>query len=97
MTTVAKQVVFDCDELRHFCIKHQLFTRGTVEQYSEMFEKAYRFDGSDEQLEWIARCILAHSSTESLSDFTYNGEDTHHIICAIMTRVWDECVTIWYE
>lgn len=100
MMTVTKMSVMDCDELRKLCIQHQFFTRGTVEEYNDMFDKAREYntaENKDEQLEAVARCIMQYSTGESLTNFAYSGMTHHAIVCDLMTKIKDDCVTEWYE
>lgn len=93
-----KQITeIDCDKLRQFCIHNNFYTRGDCEAYSKMFDIAKTYNGDIDILQNIADDIIAHSSGESITNFTYSGMTMKDSVGDIMTEIYRNCVIVWFE
>lgn len=76
----------DVNELRTVCIRYELYTRGTNEQYSDMFAQA-RSARTDEQFVSVAQDIWEHSDADDV-DNNRSGFD----FTTLLWYVLNDCV-----
>lgn len=56
-------------KLRGMCIKHNYYTRGTNEDYSNMLLKYNGQPVAETEIEWLAKDIMSHSETTDAEGF----------------------------
>lgn len=83
----------DVNEVRLYCIRRNLYTLGTNEDYSNMFDMCYEYsarEGDVEILQKIAEDIIEHSSKEDLSRFIET--DPEELVLLIMFGLCEDCI-----
>lgn len=90
----------DWSELRNFCVKNDFYTRGTNEEYSDMFNEfnvisaLETFDQMRDVLEKVSKNILDHSSKDSY--IVCGGYDEN--VKEVMTELLENgAVSIWFD
>lgn len=86
-------------ELREFCVRNGFYTRGTNEEYSELFrifglvDVAENFEEMAKTLERVAKDILDHSDEENCilcSDYEDNKKE-------VMSCILETAIDIWFD
>lgn len=86
-------------ELRGFCVRYNFYTRGTNEEYSELFrifgliDVSENFEEMVKTLERVAKDILDHSEKENYilcSDYEDNKKE-------VMSCLLETAIDIWFD
>lgn len=86
-------------ELREFCVRNNFYTRGTNEEYSELFrifgliDLSENFEEMVKTLERVAKDILDHSGEENYilhSDYEDNKKE-------VMSLLLETAIDIWFD
>lgn len=90
MKTYKETRILDATKLRSLCIKHDWYTAGTIEEYTNLFDRLYDelgcpVDMTTEKLVEVAEDIMRHSHI------------TEYTITAVMYELADSCYSYFEE
>lgn len=83
----------DVELVRNYCIRRELYTMGTNEEYSKMFDMCYEYsarEGDVDILQKIAEDIIEHSAPEVLDEFLEH--DHEELVLLIMFGLCEDCI-----
>lgn len=83
----------DVGLVREYCIKRNLYTMGTNEEYSNMLNMCYEYsarEGDVDILQKIAEDIIEHSEPEVLDEFLEH--DPEELVLLIMFGLCEDCI-----
>lgn len=85
---------FEFEKVRRYCIKNNLYTRGTCKEYDAMLENVHRHENNPDALcvEMIAEDIFNHSDFDTRYDCTAS-----EAIDNILFDLPNECMTRFVE
>lgn len=68
---ITRERSWDSDQVRRACIRNNLYTCGTNEQYSEMLELVDRLSPTTKAMYTIAKNIYEHSEDQTITNIMY--------------------------
>ena len=86
----------DTDKLRHICINNNWYTRGTNDDYMNMFKMCEKDNITTNQLYKIAKDIYEHTNVESAENGCSNDYSDEENILNMMIYVNDASY-VFYE
>ena len=93
VTKFIRKETLDIDSVRTMCIKNDFYTRGTCEEYDNMFRMCSEYNGEVGKLVEIAKDIVNHSDISVFDpDCT-----TKEILISVMSMLVNECEIIQFE
>lgn len=93
--TYEREAKISASKVRTMCINNSLYTKGTNEEYFNMFKMCKEYSGNDEELSKIAWDIIDHSDSDELEDFGF--ETIYEIVAWIMGMILNDCTYISFK